>query len=388
MASPDIGSRCSAGGQKTSPAPRPLTPAEHIAWLRLIRTESIGPVTFFQLLERFGDAESALEAVPDLARRGGRKRLRVTGRDEAEAELAEAAAAGAAVVGFGEPAYPPLLHAIPDPPPLLFLKGHEVLLQRDCVAVVGARNASAGGIRFARALAADLGEAGFAVVSGLARGIDAAAHAGALAGGTIAVVAGGIDKIYPIENTELYEQIAAQGAIIAETRMGTTATARHFPRRNRLIAGLSLGVAVVEAAPRSGSLITARLAAEQGREVFAVPGSPLDPRARGTNDLIRQGATLVESAADIARTLAAMRERRIDETDGRLPISPPSRQPSKAELEPARRILIPLLSRTPIEVNELIRQSKLTPPAVITILLELDLADRLDRHPGNKVSIR
>ena len=361
---------------------------ERIAWLRLIRSEGIGPISFFQLLDRFGDAEAALEAVPDLARRGGRRQIRLATQAEAEGELGAAETAGARLVGFSEPDYPAALRAIADPPPLLFLKGHEVLLQRDCVAVVGARNASAGGVRFARSLARELGEAGYVVVSGLARGIDAAAHSGALDGGTIAVVAGGIDTIYPLENTELHEEIAARGAILGEAAMGTSATARHFPRRNRLIAGLALGAVVVEAAPRSGSLITARLAAEQGREVFAVPGSPLDPRARGANNLIRQGATLVESAADIAHALDAMRARRVEEREEPVSISPPARQPSEDELSPARELVISLLSRTPVEADELIRQSKLTPPVVITILLELDLAGRLDRHPGNKVSIR
>ncbi len=367
---------------------RQLSRAERLAWLRLIRTNGIGPKTFYDLLKQFGDARFVVDAAPDMARRGGGQPLRLFAMDRAEAEFAEADAAGASAVAFCEPSYPPRLREISDPPPLIFVKGHEVLLGRDCVAVVGARNASAGGIRFARELARDLGAAGLVVASGLARGIDAAAHGGALDGGTIAVVAGGVDQIYPPENTELYELIAVQGAILAENAMGTVATARHFPRRNRLISGISLGVVVVEAAPRSGSLITARMALEQNREVFAVPGSPLDPRARGANGLIREGATLIESAADITRALDAMRERRIEEDHMQIPVSAPPHQPSEAELKPARGQLVELLGPTPVDVDELIRLTKLTLPVVITILLELDLAGRLDRHPGNKVSIR
>jgi DNA processing protein len=251
--------------------------------------------------------------------------------------------------------------------------------------VVGARNASASGVRFARGLAQKIGEADYVVASGLARGIDTAAHRGALATGTIAVIAGGVDVVYPPENQALYDDIVGAGLAVSEMPLGTVATARHFPRRNRLISGLSLGVVVVEAAPRSGSLITARMAAEQGREVFAVPGSPLDPRARGANGLIRQGAQLTESADDVLDGLARMRGQRIAEPP---PEAPPRRTPDVSGLDDARGRLQPLLGPTPVEVDELIRQAELTPQAVITILLELDLAGRLDRHPGNRVSLR
>ncbi|MDP6705046.1 MAG: DNA-processing protein DprA [Alphaproteobacteria bacterium] len=364
-----------------------LSRDERRDWLRLIRSENVGPIGFFQLLERFGTAAAAIEALPELARRGGRRRLRLATLAEVEQELAAVEAAGAGLIAFSEPGYPPLLREIADPPPLISVLGHPALLGRETVAVVGARNASASGQRFARQLAAEIAAAGLNVVSGMARGTDAAAHAGALAHGTIAVLAGGVDVIYPPENEALYHDIVAGGAVISEMPVGTKATARHFPRRNRLISGLALGVVVVEAAPRSGSLITARLAAEQGREVFAVPGSPLDPRARGANGLIRQGAQLTESAADVIDAVQRMRERRIEEPRGAAYGGRPT-PPAEAELDQGRQALVRLLGPTPVEVDELIRQSELTPPVVITILLELDLAGRLDRHPGNRVSLR
>ena len=265
--------------------------------------------------------------------------------------------------------------------------GHPHLLATKAVAVVGARNASANGRRLARDLAAGLGAAGFAVASGMARGIDAAAHAGALQSGTIAVMAGGVDVVYPQENQELYEAITAQGLLFSEIAMGTTPQASHFPRRNRLISGLSLGVVVVEAAPRSGSLITARQAADQGREVFAVPGSPLDPRARGCNGLIRQGATLVESAADVVDALAGMLRAPMGE--------PPERnfgpgkhpEPPDSDLAACLALLRDLLSPTPVPVDELIRECQLSPAVVQTVLLELELAGRIERHPGNRVAL-
>jgi DNA processing protein len=369
-------------------ARRSLTDDDRRDWLRLIRSENVGPTSFFQLLHHFGNAAGALEALPELAGRGGRKALRIADRDAAERELEALRKAGIVAVALPEPGYPAPLRAIADPPPLLFLRGDARLLARDAVAVVGARNASASGVRLARTLAHELGEAGYVVVSGLARGIDTAAHRGAIESGTVAVIAGGVDMVYPPENQELYDNIVASGLAISETALGTVATARHFPRRNRLISGLSLGVLVVEAAPRSGSLITARMAAEQGREVFAVPGSPLDPRARGTNGLIRQGAQLTESVEDIVDGLSRMRRRRIEE-----PSEPPFSAPSSAPSDPsaltgAREAVLGLLGATPVDVDELIRQAELTPPVVITILLELDLAGRLDRHPGNRVSLR
>jgi DNA processing protein len=281
-------------------ASRPLNPSERLDWLRLIRTENVGPVTFYQLLSRFGSAGAALEALPGLATRGGRHvPLAPYPKSFAERELAVAEKAGIALIAWGEPDYPEALAAVDDAPPLIALRGRRELLRRRAIAIVGARNASANGRRLARDIAGDLGQHGLAVASGLARGIDAAAHLGALPSGTVAVVAGGVDIVYPEENRELYEAIAENGAIIAEPPLRTVPQARHFPRRNRLISGLALGVVVVEAAARSGSLITARYALDQGRDIFAVPGSPLDPRCRGTNDLIRRGAHLTESAEDV-----------------------------------------------------------------------------------------
>jgi len=268
--------------------------------LRLCRTGTIGPVSFYALLRRFGSARAALEMLPQLARRGERSDtvIPVT-RAAAEAELAALQRLGARLVCWGEPIYPSGLAAVEDAPPILAVLGRAELLGSPIVAVVGARNASANGRRFSRDLAAALGQGGIVVVSGLARGIDAAAHLGALETGSIAVVAGGLDVVYPEENRGLHEALTRQGAIVAELPLGTEPQARHFPRRNRIISGMALGVVVVEAAARSGSLITARFALEQGRDVFAVPGSPLDPRCRGSNDLLRHGAILTENAEDV-----------------------------------------------------------------------------------------
>lgn len=372
----------SAGG-------RVLGRAERLDWLRLIRSENVGPITFRHLLQRFGSAGAALAALPDLSRRGGRLGgLAIAGKAQAEAELATLERLGARLVGWGEPDYPFALAAIEDAPPLLCVRGNAHLLTRRIVAIVGARNASANGVRLARQLALDLGAAGLVVASGLARGIDTGAHHGALAGGTIAVMAGGVDVIYPAENTELYERIVAQGAAISEQPPGVNPQARHFPRRNRLISGLALGVVVVEASPRSGSLITARYALEQGREVFAVPGSPLDPRSRGTNHLIRQGATLTESAADIVPVLADQLSRRPFAEPAGQPLTPPEPTPaSEPEVALARDQVAEKLGPTPTPVDEILRQCQLSPAAVQTCLLELELAGRLVRHPGNQVAL-
>lgn len=275
--------------------------------LRLIRSESVGPVTWRRLVDRFGSAGRAIAALPDLARRGGRTApLMIPSADDVDRELAELARLGARLLVLGDADYPPALAAIEDAPPTLAVRGNVELLARRSLAIVGSRNASISGRRLAETLAADLGRAGLVVVSGMARGIDAAAHRGALPTGTVAVVAGGIDVVYPPENASLYEAIAMAGAVVAESPPGVQPLARHFPRRNRIIAGLSAGVLVVEAALHSGSLITARLALEQNRDVFAVPGSPLDPRSRGGNDLIRQGGVLTESADDVLSTLGVV----------------------------------------------------------------------------------
>jgi DNA processing protein len=290
---------------------RELSSAERLAWLRLIRSENIGPVNFRRLLARFGTAEAAIAALPDLVRRGGRSRpIKLYPREAAESELSALETLGGRLIAVIEPDYPPALAALEDAPPVISALGDLGLLQRKSVAVVGARNASANGRRLARDLAAGLGTAGFVVTSGMARGIDAAAHVGALETGTVAVVAGGLDVVYPPENEALYGEILARGLLVSEMPPATVPQAGHFPRRNRLISGMSLGVLVVEAARRSGSLITARYALEQGREVLAVPGSPLDPRARGCNDLLRQGAVLVESAEDVVEALEGMQGQR------------------------------------------------------------------------------
>jgi DNA processing protein len=365
-----------------------LTPQARLDWLRLIRSDNVGPVTFYYLLRRYGSAAAALEALPDLARRGGRAATKPYPRAEAERELMRVEAAGARLVAWGEPDYPALLAELDDAPPLITLKGRAELAQRSAIALVGARNASASGLRFARELARELGETGLVVASGLARGIDGAAHAGALPSGTIAVVAGGVDVVYPEENRRLHESIAAEGLIIAEMPIGTVPQARHFPRRNRIISGLSLGVVVVEAALRSGSLITARFAAEQGRDVFAVPGSPLDPRCRGSNDLLRHGAVLTEGAADVLAVLrpadpgasSVVKRRRIE------PVLP--EDDAESALDENRRRVLSLLGPTPVTVDELVRQCHFSASVVATILLELDLAGRLDRHPGQGVSLR
>ena len=365
-----------------------LNEAERLAWLRLIRTPNVGPITFHQLIARFGSAKQALNALPELARRGGRsKPLKICPAPVAERELAASERIGADVLFHGGPGYPAALAACEDAPPVLFALGHAHLLDKPAVAVVGARNASAAGVRFAREIAGALGARGLIVVSGLARGIDAAAHDGALTSGTIAVQAGGIDVIYPSENAELYAQIRDLGLLVSEISPGVQPQARHFPRRNRLISGTALGVLVVEAAPRSGSLITARLALEQGREVFAVPGSPLDPRARGANNLIRQGAILTESADDVFAALEETLRTPLKEPRGSAMTHPMLAVPGEAELDAGRRRIAAMLSPTPVGVDELVRQCELTPAVVLTILLELELAGRLDRHPGNKVSL-
>ena len=348
----------------------------------------MGPIGFVQLVTRFGSAAHAIDELPALAERGGR-RIKPCSEKDAQHEFEMTLKFGAQWIALGNPAYPAALTAIADPPPLLAVKGEVTLLSRPILAIVGARNASASGRQFTREIAADLGRAGFVIASGLARGIDGSAHTGALDHGTVAAIAGGIDVVYPAEHQDLQTAIGERGALLSETRFGTKPQARHFPRRNRLVSGLAMGVVVVEAALKSGSLITARLAAEQGRDVFPVPGSPRDPRARGSNDLIRQGAILVETADDVLHAM----EFATPESAVRMGLAPPtdlpeSVDPNPAELGSGRARINELLSPTPVEVDELVRQSHLTPSAVLIILLELELAGRLVRHPGNRVSIK
>ena len=369
--------------------PRTLSEAERLDWLRLARSENVGPITFFALLARFGSPAAVLDALPALARRGGRRRpIKICSHAIAERELEALTALGGRLIALGEPAYPEPLAAIDDPPPVFALRGRADLLATDCIAVVGARNASANGLHFAERLAADLGTAGLTVVSGMARGIDARAHAGALPTGTVAIMGGGIDVLYPKENRSLFERLLEDGAVVSEAPLGTVPVGRHFPRRNRIIAGLSRGVVIVEGAARSGSLITARLALEQGREVMAVPGSPLDPRASGPNRLIRQGATLVENADHVLEALAEGGRQVLSEPRQYWPddaaLGAPEDDDAPAD---ARESIIALLGSSPVPVDMLVRQSRLTPAMVATILLELELAGRLERQPGNRVSL-
>ena len=367
---------------------RALSRQERLDCLRLIRSDNVGPITFFQLLRNFGAAGEALAALPDLSRRGGRARaLKPFSRAAAESEMAAYEAIGARLVAWCEPEYPPLLAEIDSAPPLVSLRGHAQLMDRRMLAIVGARNASANGRRIAERLAADLGAREFVIVSGLARGIDTSAHRGALETGTVAVLAGGIDVVYPRENADLFDAIAESGALISEIAPGTQPTSRHFPRRNRLISGMALGILVVEAAARSGSLITARLALEQGREVLAIPGSPMDPRARGANDLIRQGATLVESADDVIDALEGFLRPPLAETRRAAAPSPAPTPPSETELAAARRDVGEMLGPSPVAVDEIIRRCQLSFAVLSMVLLEFELAGRLERHPGNQVSI-
>ena len=364
-----------------------LSDEQRIDWLRLIRSDNIGPRTFRDLVNRYGGARAALAALPALARRGGAQRPgRLCTAQEAEAELKAARARGIELVALGEPEYPERLQMIDDPPPLLAVRGERAILNRPLVAIVGSRNASAAGVKFAATLARDLGAASFGIVSGLARGIDAAAHRASLDGGTVAVLAGGHERIYPPEHAGLVGEIAETGAAVSEMPLAWEPRARDFPRRNRLISGLAIGVVIVEAARRSGSLITARMAGEQGREVFAVPGSPLDRRAEGTNGLIKQGAIIVTEAADVIDNLAPILGRGID-----LPAREPEFEPAgPGDLEPAedeRARIVSLLGPAPCALDDLVRLSGATPAVVRTVLLELEIAGRLERHGGGLVSL-
>ena len=355
-------------------------PADRLDRLRLIRTPGVGPVTYRQLLARFGTPAAALAALPDLARRGGGRPV-VPDAAAAMREMETVARLGARHLFLDDGEYPPLLAQLDDAPAVVTVRGDPTLAARPAVALVGARNASAAACRFARQLAHDLAARGATVVSGLARGIDSAAHQGALPA-TIAVVAGGIDVVYPPENAALQDRIAADGLLIAEMPPGVEPRARHFPHRNRIIAGLSLGTVVVEAAPRSGSLITARLAGEAGREVMAVPGHPADPRAAGCNGLIRDGATLVQNADDVMEQL-----RPIDPRAVRAPAAAWDAAPPSDATDQDRRRLAGLLGAVAVPVDELVRQSALPPATVQIVLLELELAGRLERHAGGRVSL-
>lgn len=394
-----------------------LSDRQRLDWLRLIRSESIGPRSFRSLMNRFGGAAAALDALPDLARQAGRS-IRICPEPEAEREFDGLHRLGGRFLALGEAEYPVPLQAIDSAPPLLALLGHAAILQRPGVALVGSRNASAAGMKFTARLARELGEADFTVISGLARGIDTAAHEASLETGTVAVLAGGLDEIYPPQNIPLARRIMERGALISEMPLGWVARARDFPRRNRLVSGLSLGTVVVEAARRSGSLITARFANEQGRLVFAVPGSPLDPRAEGGNHLIREGATLCADAAHVIEALQPLRQRELGGPAQMLLREPP-RDPAREamwdeldlpEVLPApdfagqdedvappapdsvtgeaadglqlKRIVLDLLGATPVALDDLVRASGQGAGAVNRALVELELDGEVTRHPG------
>ncbi|MEK1887913.1 MAG: DNA-processing protein DprA [Phyllobacterium sp.] len=365
-----------------------LSDRQRLAWLRLLRSENVGPATFRDLIAHCGSAADALEMLPELVRRGGRHRpIRIASLDDAEREMEAAIRMGAYFVGIGEPDFPRYLRQCDNPPPLVAIKGNPDVFRLPPVAIVGARNASLVGLKFARMLARELGQAGFAVISGLARGIDTAAHEASLDHGTVAVMAGGLDMPYPPENIELYGEISRRhGAAISEMPFGWEPRARDFPRRNRIIAALSLGLVVVEAAERSGSLISARLAGELGRQVFAVPGSPFDPRAKGTNNLLKNGATVTTCTQDVIEALTPLVDQPMSDGPGFL--APEMEFPSlNPPNETDRDRVVNLLSPVPTEIDDLIRASRLHPSMIMLILLELDLAGRLQRHSGGYISL-
>jgi DNA processing protein len=366
-----------------------LSDAQLRDWLRLSLSENVGPATFRTLINRFGGASQALEALPEISLSGGiRRPLRICSKQDAENILARAAALDARFIAYGEPDFSPLLPHADGTPPLLCVKGSIDCAARPTVSIVGARNASALGLKFTRQIARELGAAGYTIVSGLARGIDTAAHEASSQTGTIAVLAGGIDNIYPPENADLYQQIIDHGgAIVTEMMPGTKPQPKYFPRRNRIISGLSYGTVVIEVAQRSGSLITARLANEQGRTVFAVPGSPRDPRAAGTNKLIRQGGVLTTCSDDVLRHLAPMLEPPFPS------LGPSAEEPERTDFEyqddvpnSVREMIVSLLGPAPVSIDDLIRESGAPAALVLTVLLELDLAGRLQRHGAQSVS--
>ena len=370
-----------------------LSETERLAWLRLIRTDNIGPITFYQLIQRFGSASEALAALPELSKRGGRKKpLSAPSESQISKEYKSLKKRGGQIITVKDNAYPLALAATDDAPPVLSVLGDPALLNKSCVAIVGARNASLNGRKFASKIAGDLGKRGQIITSGLARGIDTAAHQGSINTGTIAVVAGGIDVVYPEENQKLYEEIIEKGAIVAESPLGAKPYAAAFPRRNRIVSGISKGVIVVEATQRSGSLITARLAGEQGRDVYAVPGSPLDPRASGPNHLIREGATLIRNADDVMEILMdfsgnTLREPPTRQTHFTPHLVETDNENSESSPEIMQEKIISQLSFTPIFVDELIRACHVTISELQSTLLELELAGRIKRLPGNRISL-
>jgi DNA processing protein len=362
--------------------------SEKLSWLRLARTENVGPITFHRLVSIYGSPAKALERLPDLAKRGGRsKPLKAPDQSSVEREYEALQKIGGNIITAGEENYPAALAQIDDAPPVISVLGDPALMNKSCVGIVGARNASLNGRKFAEKLARELGGNNQIIVSGLARGIDTSAHIGSLATGTIAVVAGGIDIVYPEENKNLYEEIKEKGLIVADTPLGVPPIAQSFPRRNRIVSGLSKGVVVVEATMRSGSLITARLAGEQGRDVYAVPGHPFDPRAQGSNHLIREGATLVRGADDILEAIKSFPMRHLSEPKQPQPLFNIELSGDVDPPENAHDIIFGHLSFTPVAVDELIRTCLLSISVVQLALLEMELAGRIKRHPGNRVSL-
>lgn len=364
--------------------------AERLAWLRLIRAENVGPVSFYRLVDAYGSALKALERIPALAARGGRsKPLAIPSADVIEKEYGALRRIGGDIITAADEHYPLALSALDDAPPALSYIGNPALMNKSCIAMVGARNASLNGRKFAEKLACDLGKAEQIIVSGLARGIDTAAHTGALDTGTIAVVAGGIDVVYPPENQKLYEEIKERGLIIAESPLGQQPFAQSFPRRNRIVSGLSAGTVVVEATMRSGSLITARLAGEQGRDVFAVPGHPMDPRAEGPNHLIREGAQLIRGADDILEHLLSFSRTKgfSDSAANDFSVSVVTGDDDPQMFDEAREAVLSVLSAMPVSIDDLIRDGGLTVALAQTVLLELELAGRIQRLPGNRVAL-
>lgn len=360
-----------------------MTHTERLARLRLIRTPHVGPVSWHQLISRFGSGQAALDALPDLVLRGGAGKARIAPADVAEREIERVAKLGARHIFSDEADYSPMLREVEGAPPVVVVRGDTAMLRRPCVAIVGARNASAIACRFARQLAADLAARDVTVVSGLARGVDTAAHIGALRGSTAGVIGSGIDIAFPPENAALQEKIASDQLLIAEQPPGTEPLARHFPSRNRIIAGLAHGTVVIEAAPRSGSLITARRAGDYGREVMAVPGSPLDPRAQGCNLLIREGATLIQTVDDVLEAIGSIDARMVREPASLFDPVPPGADAGETD----RRAIAELLGPTPVAIDELVRQSGRPPAAVQMVLLELELAGRVERHAGARISL-
>jgi DNA processing protein len=365
---------------------RSLSDKERIDWLRLFRSENVGPITFHRLIQRYGTASAAIDHLPELAARGGRKNpIKLASREVAEKEINALQALGGVLLACCEPDYPEALAATEDAPPVLSVLGRrEALHEKRNLAVVGSRNASLNGRQFAEKLARECGAAGFTIVSGLARGIDTAAHKGSIPTGTVAVLGCCISMVYPEENKDLYKQIAEKGAVVSECPFGTPPAAHQFPKRNRIISGLSEGVVVVEAVQHSGSLITARMALEQGREVFAVPGSPLDPRSAGSNNLLRQGASIAENAQDILNELQGNLARFSETSDG---ITGNLSSANENDVGEARERLLQTLGPTPLRLDDVIRDLNLPVPAILAALLELELAGKAQRQPGGYVCL-